>query len=287
MCTMKTIQRFLPKLYPYLILIPLFGVVFFLQGTYDKAANSSALLDVKTEKHVLPASILKYISFGFNNVLADYYWVSIIQDFAGWDRTETFLLDEYKNLITMDPKFAYPYLFGILTVPSKAEPDSINLIVPIAESGMTSLPYNWEIPFYLGTQYQVIKNFERAYYYVEKAASLPITPTIVTNVYNSYKKRALTQDSATRSLIQAIYETTDSETTREIIRDSIILDDVKYVLSRIIVDYKIRFETYPSSLDTIIDAGMLQIDEALRERLVVTISPKNGALTVELLPLAK
>lgn len=284
---MKTIQRFLPKLYPYLILIPLFGVVFFLQGTYDKAANSSALLDVKTEKHVLPASILKYISFGFNNVLADYYWVSIIQDFAGWDRTETFLLDEYKNLITMDPKFAYPYLFGILTVPSKAEPDSINLIVPIAESGMTSLPYNWEIPFYLGTQYQVIKNFERAYYYVEKAASLPITPTIVTNVYNSYKKRALTQDSATRSLIQAIYETTDSETTREIIRDSIILDDVKYVLSRIIVDYKIRFETYPSSLDTIIDAGMLQIDEALRERLVVTISPKNGALTVELLPLAK
>jgi hypothetical protein len=242
-------------------------------------------LETKVEKHVLPSKILKYMTLGFNNVIADYYWINIIQDFSGWDRKDehsNFLIEEYYNLTTADPYFAYPYLFGILTIPIKTDPTSIDLIVPIAERGMRSLPYNWEIPFYLGTQYQVMKKPSQALAYIERAASLPLVPETVTNVYNSFKRRGVSGDSATRSFVQAIYETTESKTTKKIIKDNILLTDITYVLTKVVGDYRARFSTYPTSLDDLIQAKMIRIDDALKERIVVTINQKNGAVEVTL-----
>jgi hypothetical protein len=104
----------------------------------------------------------------------------------------------------------------------------------------------------------------------------------VTNVYNSFKRRGVSGDSATRSFVQAIYETTESKTTKKIIKDNILLTDITYVLTKVVGDYRARFSTYPTSLDDLIQAKMIRIDDALKERIVVTINQKNGAVEVTL-----
>ena len=252
------------------------------QKKYDAIMHPLAGLEVRVEKHVLPSKILTYSMFGFNNVIADYYWLSIIQDFSGWNRRDSFLLDEYKNLRTADKAFAYPYLFGILTIPVKTDPSSMNLVLPLAEDGMRNLPYNWEIPFYVGTQYQLMKKPSEALAFIERAASLPLVPEIVTNVYNSFKRRGIEGDTATRSFVQAIYETTESKVTKKIIGDTILIQDATYVLNRLTQDYKSRFGKYPTSLNDLIEKNMIRVDDELRNKIIVTINSNNGFVQVEL-----
>ena len=277
---MRTTQRYITTILLSIFFLSLFIVTVFTQRAYDAIVNPEVIYIEAKKKYILPASIVKNFSFGFSNSIADMYWLSSIQDLPEWDHKEKFYIDQYRNLATLDPKFSYPYIFGILTVSSKLHKNSVEMIEPVAAMGIQNLPYNWEIPYYLGVQFNVAKNREKALEYFEIAATRPLIPDLVRTVYRAYKKNLLKENDATLAFIKTIYETTESETTKKIIKEGMVLSDMTQIVKNVSEKYKTRYGRYPSSLTELIDAKMIQVTPALTEGFRITINPSTGAVDI-------
>ncbi len=256
-----------------------------IQVKYDKIEHPQIIFTTET-KYILPTFIVKNFSFGFNNIIADLYWVKAIQDFSIWDGNDSFYLQEYKNIATLDSKFSYPYLLGILTFTSKSagekvlNPHILETMEPISQIGIKNLPNNWEIPFYLGTGFQLTKNPEKALYYLKIAADNPDAPDRIRNVYKSYLKNAIFGEVAAREFIKAIYDTTTSETTKKILKDGILINDLRDIIQSIVNNYKNKYGSYPSSIDDLVYVKMIQIRPELRSEFNILINQNTGEVKI-------
>lgn len=257
----------------------------FIQIRYDTIEHPHFMFTTET-RYVLPSSVVVNTSLGFKNILADLYWVKAIQDFSIWDGKDPFYAQEYKNIVALDPFFSYPYLLGILTFTSRATTDknatssTLNQIEPVIEIGMKTLPNNWEIPFYMGTGYQLNKMPEKALYYLKIAASKESSPQRVKDVYTSYLKRTLTGDNAAKEFIKTIYETTESETTKKILEDGIAVENLTKVIEIIATSYKNKFGIYPRSIDDLMAAKMIKHGNEIKARFSITISRTTGKVDI-------
>lgn len=277
-----TNKKGLPVLIFSLLLL---ASVALLQKKYDTIMHPKLIFTTET-KYVLPSSIVSNFSFGFKNVMADLYWVNAIQDFSIWDGKDPFYVQEYKNIATLDPKFSYPYLLGILTFTSRSADDknagtsTLLMIEPVVTMGIKNLPDNWEIPFYYGTGFQITKNPEKALYYLSLAASHPDAPARIHEVYSSYLKRALIGDNAAKEFVKAIYDTTDSETTKKILKEGIMINDLTEILKGVVKNYKTKYGFYPSSINNLVSAKMIQAGPELEKDFSITINKYSGDVKV-------
>jgi hypothetical protein len=103
-----------------------------------------------------PPETARILSLGFNQVMADWYWVKGLQYF-----TDPFqALNKYKNLpdildvvVGLDPDFEYAYKFGGIAIPydtgrlhwANSEP-----AIDLLQRGVKRFPDNWELHFHLG-----------------------------------------------------------------------------------------------------------------------------------------
>jgi hypothetical protein len=267
-------------------LITLFICIVVLQITYDKREHPQIIF--KTEKkYVLPSSVVKNFSFGFDNILADLYWIKAIQDFSIWNGTDDFYVQEYENIATLDPKFSYPYLLGILTFTSRSTSDknastsTLEKIEPVTQIGIKNLPDNWEIPFYIGTGFQLIKNAEKSLPYLKIASSRESSPELVKKAYRTYLKNTLTGKSASgQDLVKTIYETTTSETTKKILEKGVKANDLKEILELIAQEYKKKYGVFPSSVHDLITRKMLRVGPELENEFKITFNKYTGEITV-------
>lgn len=267
----------------FVILLLLSAVL--LQKKYDDIVHPRFIFKTET-KYILPSSVVSNLSFGFKNILADLYWVKAIQDFSVWDGKDSFYLQEYKNIVALDPYFSYPYLLGILTFTSKSVNDKngelslLETIEPTIQIGIKNLPNNWEIPFYMGTGFQLTKNPEKALYYLKIAASNPEAPERVQAIYKSYLKNTLTGEAASRAFIKTIYETTESETTKKILKENVLINDLTEILENLVATYKEKYGFYPNSIDDLVKRKLIQSSTALKADFNITINRNNGEVKI-------
>jgi hypothetical protein len=223
-------------------------------------------------------------SFGFKNVLADLYWVKAIQDFSVWDGTDPFYAQEYKNIATLDPKFPYPYLLGILTFTSKGKKEVLEQIEPITTIGMQALPNEWEIPFYLGTGFQLVKAPEKALPYLKIASEKNDSPDLVKKAYKNYFTQTITgtkpNGEINNDLIKTIYDTTKSETTKKIIEEGVMSSTLTEVLQSLAKKYKNNYGTYPKSVEDLAEKNMIQFTPQLKEKFTIVINQYTGTVTI-------
>ena len=279
---MKVLKKYRDALITFTLVFSLLFVVSRLQTTYDSNVimHLYGTIEKNTDKYILPAFIVKNFSFGFNAVLADAYWVTAIQDFSSWDRTADFYYREYENISTLDPTFAYPYLFGILVTASKKYPDSVNKMEPIAQVGIDNLPYNWEIPFYLGSQFNLLKSFPKALHYMTIAAYRPIVPRPILQAYESFLKKKSVDNETTRSVMKAMYDTTDSKKNKQIIRTGLITEELNSVLKDPLSKYKTKNGVYPSTINDLIKANLIQVSPTILKDYTITIDTLTGQVTI-------
>lgn len=281
---MKHLYTYVRNLSSSVIFVVLFIAVVFLQVTYDTIMHPTIIWNEKIVKYVMPASLVTHLSFGFKNVIADYYWINNIQDFAGWDHVEPFYIQQYENLTRLDPYFSYPYLFGILTIPSqskRSEKDT-SKAEPLAISGIKNLPLNWEIPFYMGTMFQLAKVPHKTMEYLSIAAARPLVPPVVTSAYTSYKTKKYKKGDQTENLIRTIYDTTTSKTTKEMLENQIYISDLTRILTTLVANYKKQFGVYPSSLDEMIAHNVVQISPEVIDHFAITIDGKSGVVEIKI-----
>ncbi|MDQ5962614.1 MAG: hypothetical protein QG653_421 [Patescibacteria group bacterium] len=271
-------------LFTGIIVILLLAIIVSAQVLYDHSSSMFGKESFRfTIKHrsIIDPKIVKHLAFGFDNVLADYYWISAVQDFTGWDHKEDFYLNYFKNISVLDPEFSYPYLFAILTAPTEKDKASLDKVAEIAELGMATLPNNWEIPFYLGTMYNMFaKDEAKALHYIEIAAKTEGVPSVVPLTYSSITAKKLLGKKTARELMSVIRDTTKSETIKAMAEEGIVLSDITVMLENAIIAYKAKHRTYPKTIENLTAERFVVIPKEITSRFDIIINQKNGEVSI-------
>lgn len=248
-----------------------------LQMRYDHLRYTASYSLTPEHRYVLPAALVSHFTFGFKNFLADYYWISVVQDVNKWDGKDVFYPEYFRIIAALDPHFAYPYIFAALTVPSKSEPASLAWLSAITERGMAALPDRWEIPFYTGLAYHSIgKDNDRASAYLATADAVAAAPEVVHTAYALFLLHSASDYQRSRALFNAIYETTDNDETKRIAKEHIILLDFIEAIDRASLTYKAAHHVYPSTLNDLIRGGFIVVPPEIGMRFPIVIDKETG-----------
>src|SRR5207248_2422831 len=98
-----------------LLAVAFYGVGSYLSVAFEELAPGRARGGARDLIYLPSSQQARLMSLGFNNVVADYYWVQALQYFT--DPTEA--LNQYKNLgdyldlvLSIDPDYEYAYKFA-------------------------------------------------------------------------------------------------------------------------------------------------------------------------------
>jgi hypothetical protein len=240
-------------------------------------------------RNLLPAQFLPYITFGFTNFITDSYWIRSVQDFTVWDGKDSYYLNYFQNITTLDPTFEYPYLFSILIVPQNKDVVTLNKIAVFADNGIQAIPTSWQIPFYLGTQYYLFtKKYDPAEKYLSIAAKIHGAPDGVFLIYSTFVGRNSPLHVKSESdfllqkeLLKVIYNNTDNETIKEMAGKGIQEKFISQMLEKGIIAYKEKYKRYPKTVDEMIAVNFISLPQAFLDAFTVEISGRDGSFRVE------
>ncbi len=262
-------------------LVVLAGIVC-LQARYD--AIVAEYFDIRAPVHrsAMPASVVRHLAFGFDNMLADYYWITAVQSYLKWDGFDAYYPEYFETIRTLDPKFEYPYQFAILTLPTKRNPESFMWLSDVTEGGVRSLPQSYKIPFSAASQFYVVgKDNERATHFLEVASKMASAPELVHRSYAIYLMRDATDYKKSRALFTAILETAENDETKKIVVERIQLLDFIEGLEQSIAKFKTSHGVYPVSIEELSKKEKLKFSEsttALLRKYSPTINPASGKI---------
>ena len=204
---------------------------------------------------------LKPAVLGYEQLVADIIWLKAIQVIGedtvtpgGYD----WVYHALDVVTTLDPKFAYAYQLGgvTLSVLGKA-PEKSNLLLI---KGMKENPDVWQIPFYIGfNNFFYLNDFGRAAEYMAKASELPGHPAYLPKLAARLYVQAGNPDIALEFLMQMHKETGDEKvraTLEERIKEVIVERDARY-LEEAIKRYKDAYKAYPERLIELVERGII------------------------------
>ncbi len=264
---------------------PVLGFAFFCavllsQQGYDAVVHGTDEDPRPIRKFVLPAMMVKVSAMGFDAVLADYYWIEVVQGALRWNGQDAYYPEYFHIISTLDPRFAYPYLFAILTVPSQKHPEAIRYLKEIVERGQRALPDDWKIPFYAAVQTHVIgKNNAQAVAYLEDAIRIPSAPDLVRRTHAIYVMRDASDYGRARALFATLAETSDNEETKMIAIERLAVIDLLEVLRVGVSAYHRVHGVYPSHVEDLLSGQ----ESAELLRLIKKYKPQighDGAVTL-------
>ena len=166
--------------------------------------------------------LLKRVALGFENVLADVYWMRAVIYYGSRSRVTTNrnydLLDPLLTFVTtLDPQFRLAYRFGSVFLaegyPNGAgRPDRA---IALLDRAVAANPDSWEYPYDIGfVHYWWLKDYVAAAQSFERAAQRPaapqwLTPLAATTLAQGGNRRA------SRMLWQRIHEDSDGAMFRQ------------------------------------------------------------------------
>lgn len=252
------------------------------QIAYDQKAPPFKTKLTAINRDLLPETLLPYIHFGFRLFMADMYWIRTIQDHVVWNNKDTFFLDYFKNISTLDPKFEHPYLFAIWTVPANKNIQDLDNVAKVAERGMTTIPDSWKIPYYLGTQYYLFtKSYSKAKDYLRLAAEKKDAPRGVYLNYSSFVINDVKGYRASYDLVKVIYDTTTDETLKKVLEAGLERELILTMFERGILAYKTMYGTYPKTLEDLQKENLVSLPATFQEKFKLIINPYSGSFKIE------
>ncbi len=239
------------KLYLTICFLLVYGALILVQYQFDQSHKKIAM----PEPHVLKSDVVMAADIGLHNAAADAAWLSAIQYFGGGTSRTNQKLGDYLTLSTeLDQKFAYPYAFGALILPSIGYVDQG---ITISRLGVERKIPDYRIPYYLATTYHVNKEDKKnAALYFDIAANTPGAPDGIRKVAANYGSRP-DMRSETRAIWQGIYDTTRDDVVKE--KSRIYLDhfDLLTALENLAKAYKTRNDKFPVDVDQLVSEKIL------------------------------
>jgi len=208
------------------------------------------------EPLVLKPEIIKVADLGLDNAAADATWLLAIQYFGGSESKTSEKLPSYLSLSTdLDSKFAYPYAFGALVLPSIKFTDQG---IELAKKGVENINNDWRIPYYLATTYHLDKDDSvNAAKYFDITANTPGVPDGIKKVSTRYGSRSDKREQ-TKQIWAGIYETTNDEIVKERAKNYLIHFEIMNLLEQASKQYYEINKKYPAELNDLVSARILK-----------------------------
>lgn len=164
------------------------------------------------------------LALGFDNVLADLYWIRAVVYFgrqrltADADKNYDLLYPYLELVTTLDPRFTVAYRFGafFLSEPPPDGPGRPDLAIALLERGVAVSPGRWEYLHGIGfVHYWSYRDFQAAAEWLERAAAVPRAPIWLRSTAALMRSQAGDRESA-RLLWLQMADSTDDESLRNL-----------------------------------------------------------------------
>jgi hypothetical protein len=116
--------------------------------------NDIRLQSMEVYMYIPSGEFLEPFTLGYNQLVADYFWVKTISYFGDHvvtDRQYPWLYHILDLVTTLDPHCTWPYYFGAVIL--SVEANQVEQSNKILKRAMRVHPDNWKFPFYLGYNY--------------------------------------------------------------------------------------------------------------------------------------
>lgn len=243
------------KIYLTTVFLLLVCGLFISQYFFDQNKKKT----IPAEPLVLKSEIVKVVNFGLHNAAADFAWLSAIQYFGGGSKSNYAKLDDFLSLSTdLDPKFAYPYAFGSLVLPSINQTDRA---IELAKKGIAEATPDWRIPYFLATTYHIDKkDSKNASYYFDVAARTKGVPEGIKRVAATYGSRPDIREQ-TKQIWLGIYESSSDEIVKERAKNYVIHYEILSFLEEAAKQYQKRYQKIPETPEEMIPSILKNIPE--------------------------
>ena len=234
-------------------------------GTHNMQLNIDELRDngivARSLMYLPDGEVLKFVSLGYQNLVADLIWLRIIQVFG--DRTVTdegynWIFNALDAVTTLDPKFVQAYLAGSMTLTVMA--DHVEQSNKILEKGILANLEEWRIPFILGfNHFNFLGDYELGARYIEMATAMPGTPDWLPLLAARLHVQANTPHIALELLARVEEATTDMRLKAKLgirIKEVMIERDLMTIEQAIDL-YEARQGTPPEGLSKLVETGVL------------------------------
>lgn len=209
--------------------------------------------EVTPSSLILPAEIFKAVDLGLHSAFASLAWLSIVQNVM---TPRANLLDQDLLLVTkLDPRFSYPYAFGVLFLPTLKKPYAA---IKLGELGIKNAEPNWEIPYYMAVVYH--ENFHdsvNAEKYFIRSAETPGASATAKYLAVSYGTQH-SRRKQTKAIWKGIYDTSHDEIVRDRARSYLEQIDIIDMLETSATVYKKKIGRYPEHIDDLIVKKILK-----------------------------
>jgi tetratricopeptide (TPR) repeat protein len=225
------------------------------------ASRQDLSVDYRLHVSSLPPDIMKIFAGEFKGLFADYLLLEI-GSLTGSERQiqpeewEKIAL-AFSQTMELDPYFEQTYIYvqGILPWEAELPERAIDLL----NISRDHRPWDWRPGYYVGFDYYYfLKDYSRASEAFLDTAKIEGAPVLLAVLGGRFAVRGGRTEAAMallRSMIEnpELHEAEKKEITQRMIALKGVL-----LLERAIEEYKDRYETYPPSLETLIETGLLQ-----------------------------
>ena len=202
------------------------------------------------------APLLRVVDLGLHSATASLLWIGVIQN-IGTQGSFLGLAHSIETINALDPRFSYPYAFGVLIIPMMDKEETSEALA-IGKRGVAQNLNDWHIPYYLATTYHlVIKDSLEAARYFAVTAHTKGVPDGIKGVALGYATRADLREK-TKAIWTALYENSDDEVVREQAKNSVLHITILELLDKAVALYRERFGVYPKTTNDILRVGILR-----------------------------
>lgn len=247
-----------------LLLIASFVSSCFVLQRVQAAYPNSSLEDVL---FISSPQFLKRASLGYSGLLADIYWMRVVQYFGTKHLRDSMQYEALAPLLdittTLDPHLIVAYEWGstFLQQPPPSGAGDNEAAVALVRKGIESNPNNWHLYMTLGfIQYQGMHDYLAAAKTFEEGSRVPNAHPALKVMAAKMLTNAGSLDTA-RFMWQSIY---DQSTDKDIRRNaqlhlaSLLVDQEVPQLESIIKRFKTKFGRYPTSWRELISSDALR-----------------------------
>lgn len=208
---------------------------------------------------------LKGAALGYDEIIGDLLWIKGLSYFGSHSKTDqnyTWLFHLLDIVTTLDPLYQPPYEFGGIVL--AADAGDVDSSIALLKKGMEHVPSNhpryYYLPFFLAFDYMYYKrDYLTAAHYLEQAAKFPQSPSYLPNLVARLYADADSPEVAVPFLQEMIQSTENQD-----LKDRLIvrLHQVRHeaILKRLnqAIDlFYLKFKKYPSSLNELVDTGII------------------------------
>jgi tetratricopeptide (TPR) repeat protein len=230
---------------------------------------------------------LKYVTFGYNSLMADLVYLWAIQYFSDqtiWERFD--YLDHIFSIVAeLDPQYLDPYEIGALIAVYDAK--DLDLALSILDRGLEKNPTQWILPLQAGHFAQMLaKNYDVAQKYYKKTMEIEGAPDIARRLYANAAFRISDYKTAWQNWLE-IYETATDErvikiASNHLYRTKAALDFE--TLKSAIELYKNRYGRAPEDLQKLVSEGIITAVPKDLDGEDYLYDPETEVITTRIIP---